>query len=220
MSKDIYRYANKSLKKLFRLLESRMQRMVSVASWDELNVLAAVNEIYNEVEEEAERQYLDIAQRAYKEASREIIAVFPEKKDKFKPLTAMFIAGLLDSYDTKTEYVYRHEVDRKKARLAESLIAINRDPVAFNSNATREALKRAIGLMERQMRNMADTVTDEARRQADADAGVGEVMWHIQDSEACAKICKPRDQHIYPLYGVPAKHPNCRCYLTPVTREE
>ena len=197
-----------------------MQKLVSVARWDELNVLSVVNEIYSEVEEEAERQYLDIAQRAYKEASREIIAVFPEKKDRFKPLQMLFIAGLLGSYDTKTEYVYRHEVGRKKARLTESLIAINQGQDILNSQATREALRKAIGLMERQMRNMADTATDEARREAYSDAGMEKVMWITQGDEKVCKVCRPRDRVVYPVFDVPAKHPNCRCYLVAVTGQE
>ena len=190
-----------------------MQRMVTTAKWDELNVISAVNDIYSDIENQAEQQYLEIAQRAYKEASREIIAVVPEKKNRFTLPQMAFVLALLGSYDTKTEYVYRHEIDRKKGRLSESLIAINQGQDVFNSNATRDAVRRAVVLMEGQLRNMADTVTDEARRQAFADAGVDEVRWVTQHDEKVCKVCRPRDGVKYKLYEVPAKHRNCRCYL-------
>ena len=217
---NLYRHADKALKKLFRLLESRLQRMAtSLTKWDEVNVISAVNEVYSEVEQEAEARYLDIAQRAYKDASRQIIAIMPERKNRFTLPTALFIAGLLTSYDTKTEYVYSHEADRKRSRLSEALIAINSGQDVFNSNATREALRRAIVLMEGQLRNMADTVTDEARRQAFADAGVDEVIWVTQHDEKVCKVCRPRDGVKYKLFNVPAKHRNCRCYLVAATED-
>ena len=190
-----------------------MQRMVTTAKWDELNVISAVNDIYSDIEIQAEQQYLEIAQRAYKEASREIIAVVPEKKNRFTLPQMAFVLALLGSYDTKTEYVYRHEIDRKKGRLSESLIAINQGQDVFNSNATRDAVRRAVVLMEGQLRNMTDTVTDEARRQAFADAGVDEVRWVTQHDEKVCKVCRPRDGVKYKIYEVPAKHRNCRCYL-------
>lgn len=222
MASNLYRHADKALKKLFRRLESRLQRLASsVAKWDELNVISAVNGIYSDVEQEAERQYLIIAQQAYKEAAREIVAVIPAAKKKLINLpTALFIVGLLSSYDTKTEYVYNHEVDRKRARLGEALVAINSGQAVFNSNATREALRRAIVLMEGQMRNMADTVTDESRRQAFADAGVDMVMWVTQHDEKVCKVCRPRDGVKYKLFDIPAKHRNCRCYLVAIHSDE
>ena len=216
---DPYRHADKALKRLFRQASARFQHLAVTASWDELNVITAVQEIYSEVEQEAEKQYLEVAEKAYADARDEILAELPDRKPRFSLPTMAFIAALLLAYDKKTQYVYRHEVDRKRARLSESLIAVNGQGDIFNSLATRQALLRALKLFERQMRNMADTVTDEARLQAFEDAGIDEGIWFTQHDEKVCKICRERDGVKYPLYDIPPKHPNCRCYILPVHKD-
>lgn len=218
--KNPYRHADKALKKLYKLIEALFQRMASRAVWDELNVLQETKAIYDDVEAQAEREYLQIARKAYDDAGKEIVAVQPERKSRLSAPTVLFIAALLLAYNDKTQYVYRHELERKRARLNESLIAINDNPIIFNSNATREALRRGIHLFQRQVRNMSDTVTDEARRQAFDDTGVTKVRWITQQDEKVCPVCRDRNGVVYPLYDVPAKHPNCRCYLIPVEFKE
>ena len=215
-NKAIYRHADKALKRLYRYLEAALQRLASTASWDELNVIGAVKQVYNESEKRAFDEYLTVAEKAYADAGKEVLALLPNSKDRLKGITAMFIMALLLGYDPKTQYVYKHEVERKEARLSESLIAVNQHADMFNSQETRTALLRAIRLYERQMRNMADTVTDEARIQAFDDAGVEKVTWITQRDRKVCRICRERDGQQYSIRSVPEKHPNCRCFLIPV----
>jgi len=218
-----YRHSDKALKRLYRLAEALFQRMaVSTAKWDELNVIGQVRSVYDDVERQAEDAYQKIAQSAYKDAQKALLLIFPEGKQWFHSLPGMiFVAALLDEYDGKTQYVYRRELERKRDRLVESLMAVNHgSPEIFNSQATRESLRRGLGLFEGQMRNMADTVTDAARVRAFDDAGVKTVRWVTQEDEKVCKVCRERNGVKFPLYGVPAKHPNCRCYLVPVAPGE
>lgn len=212
----IYRHADKALRRLYRALEAAMQRLVSTAAWDEMNVIGAVKQVYSDSERRAFNEYLTVAEKAYEDAGREVLAMLPGSKDRLKGITALFITALLLGYDPKTKYVYKHEVERKEARLSENLIAVNTHADLFNSNETREALQRAARLYGRQMRNMADTVTDEARVQAFDDAGIEKVTWITQRDRKVCRICRERDGMVYPIRSVPEKHPNCRCYLIPV----
>ena len=219
-SSTIYRYADKALKRLYRFVEASFQQLATTVNWDEISVITSVKGIYSDTEQLAEREYLEIARKAYAEASKEILELYPDRKDRFLEPTALFIAALLTGYNDKTQYVYDREVERKEARLSESLISINDNAALFNSNATREALRRAIRLYERQLRNMADTVTDESRNQAFDDAGIDRVKWITQkDGKVCPE-CRERDEQVFMLYSVPAKHANCRCYTIPIKSPE
>lgn len=214
--KPPYRHADKALKRLYKRAEALLQNMAVRADWDELNVINEVRGIYDDVAQQAEREFLTVAQKAYEDAEKEV----PTPPPFWQTPTAMFVTALLLAYDDKTQYVFRHEWDRKRARLTEGLIAVNDDSAPFNSMATRGLLHRALRLLEGQLRQMADTVTDSARAKAFDDAGVDRVRWITQRDERVCKICRPRDNEVYPLDAVPPKHHNCRCYLIPLPREE
>lgn len=87
-----------------------------------------------------------------------------------------------------------------------------------NTQAARKALKRALDVLERQVMEMADTVTDDARTEAFRDAGIDEVRWNTQQDERVCSVCHDRDGLIYPVDQLPPKHPRCRCYFTPARR--
>lgn len=215
----IYRHADQGLKRLYRYVESQFQNTALTAQWDELNVLRTVSDLYQRIDDFSRGEYLSIARKAYADARDEILALLPEKEGSFTDLDMLFLINIYTRYDRKTEYRYDREWERKRDRLAESMMAVIQAQDAArisNTNEIRSALQRALNLMERQMRQMADTMTDEARNQAFADAGVDQVMWNSQhDNKVCAE-CDERDGQIYSIYAVPSKHRGCRCYLTPV----
>lgn len=213
----IYAHADKALKRLYAMTASIFQRLSMMAKWDEVNAIASVKESYWQIDRYAFDQFKQIAHSAYRDAEKEIIEIAPEKKGDFKGIDGLFVMGLLTRYDPKTEYRYDNELDRKRMRAAESLISLmSVQGASSNSNEVRSALQRAMNLLNNQLREMADTVTDEAQRKAFDDAGVDEVMWNSQhDGRVCA-TCASRDGQVYPLWAVPRKHPKCRCYETPV----
>lgn len=214
----IYRHADRGLKRLYREVESQFQFTALTAHWDELNVLRTVSDLYERIDDFTRKEYLNIARKAYADAQDEILALLPEKEGRFSDLDMLFLTNLYTRYDHKTEYRYDREWERKRDRLAESMMAVIQAQDAArisNTNEIRVALQRALNLMEKQMRQMADTVTDEARNRAFEDAGVDQVMWNSQhDNKVCSE-CDERDGQIYPIHAVPGKHRGCRCYLTP-----
>lgn len=213
----VYRHADKSLKRLYKLAEALFQRLAITARWDEINVISTVKAQYRELDGAATQEYEKIAQAAYEDAKAEIVKVLPEKESDLTGLRRLFVLALLSNYDAKTEYRYDSEWQRKSDRMAESLMAVTgadlNSPV-LNTPAIRAALQRGLNLMNGQFRNMADTVTDEARIEAFAQAGIKEVVWHTQQDERVCEECRERDNHVYPLYGVPPKHRRCRCWLS------
>lgn len=211
MSK-IYAAADKALQRLYKYVEARFQQIATTTSWDEMNVIQSVSEAYRDIDTMAQMEYLQVAREAYRRARKEVpegTADVPEEKDM-----TVFLLLLLAAYDEKTEYRYDREWERKRDRLAESILSLPPNEQVVNGNALRQALQRGMNLMNGQLRNFADTVTDEARREAFRDLGIDKVMWHTQqDSRVCAE-CAERDGEVYPLYGVPPKHRRCRCWLT------
>lgn len=218
--KSVYRHADKALKQLYRYAASIFQRAAMLANFDELHVTQTVSDMYSHIYDYAFREFRKIAEQAYQDAIEELLLLLPSAdRRRLRGIDDVFILRLLESYDAKTQYRYDHEWERKRDRLTESIIALDRLNAAYrvaNSNELRQALDRGLTMVERQMRQMVDTVTDESRNQCYADAGVEYVLWNTQRDGKVCSICRDRDGRQYPLYGVPAKHPHCRCYLTPL----
>lgn len=208
MSK-VYAPADKALKVLYDRAEAAFSQLATTAAWDELNVIREVSNVYEDINQTASEQYLMIARRAYHEAQKEIGVESSDDKN-----LALFLLLLLRKYDAKTQYRYDHEWERKRDRLAESILSLPKAEQVVNGNALRQALHRALNLMAGQLRNMADTVTDEARNEAFRDAGITEVVWNTQRDERVCEVCEERDRQVYPINALPPKHRRCRCYLT------
>ena len=216
---NIYRHADKALQRLYKYTESQFQSVATTARWDELNVIETTDDLFSRIDGTAMREYEQIMKRAYEDAKKEIIEIFPLTVGRFKGIDNVFLLALMRRYDSKTEYRYDREWQRKADRLAESIMAHISDEAfgpILNSPAVRRSLQRALNLLNGQLRNMADTVTDEARNEAFTQAGIDQVMWNTQRDERVCGTCMDRDRKIYYITAVPPKHPRCRCYLTPV----
>lgn len=210
-SKRVYRNTDKELKVMYRRMAAEFSNMALVADWDALNVISVtskVDELYSRLYDYLKVHYLNIARRAYKDA-------WVGKPEDEEEVDDLFIIALLDRYDPKTEYQYSHEWGRKRDRLKEAVMSTS--DVAPNSQMLREVIRRALKLLERQVGWMGDTVTDEARNKAFEDAGVEKVRWNTQEDERVCSVCRERNYKVYEIRHLPAKHPNCRCYFTPVT---
>lgn len=207
----VYAHADKALKRLYARAEAEFQNLAVTAKWDELRIvgtLQTVNALYERLNEACEDEYLFIAKHAYRDVRKETDTREPDE---------LFIFALISAYDQKMQYRYDREWQRKRDRLAESLIAVTQaaDARLNNGNEVRQALKRALTLMEKQMQDMAETVTDEARIRAFDDMGIEKVKWNdMSDGKVCAQ-CAARDGQVYFLHDVPVKHRHCRCFLTP-----
>lgn len=104
-------------------------------------------------------------------------------------------------------YVYMHEIERKCARFAESILA--------SDNRARE-VETALRYWSNMVTQYAIDITDKAVEQAYLDNDVEKVVWvTIKDERRCVE-CRKRDGKIYDIAKVPPKpHLGCRCYLLP-----
>lgn len=221
MSDAVYRHADKALKRIYPRMRAEFQNHALRAAWDEVNVLQvsrAVDDLYARLNQYINAEYLEIAKAAYTDAEK-TLANLPVENPQPAPPDNLWLILLLGAYDTKMQYQYSKEWERKRDRLKESMIAvgISADSARIaNTQEGRAALKRALDLLERQVMEEADTVTDEARIKAYRDHGVERVRWVTQHDERVCRKCDERDNLIFSIDNVPPKHPRCRCYLVPV----
>lgn len=155
--------------------------------------------ILNELNENA---YLEIAKKAYKE-------FYPTSET---PPNRDWLMAILLAYDGVTKYVYEHEIDRKRARFAEALIATKKKQQEFST---------AMSLLWKQTAQYGITVTDEAVMQAYKDFGITKVRWIAEKDSRTCEVCRSRHNKIYPIGKAPKKtHYGCRCYYEAVKEGE
>jgi len=167
-------------------------------SIDEIKVLKTSKKMYVELEEIAEYFFLKIAKRYYKANVK-------------KPHTSIdhdWLLDMLEDYEPTTEYVYTHEVERKQARFAESVIASDNKTKAFD---------KALRYWNDMFTQYAILVTDKAVTTAYRDNGVKKVKWYtVQDERLCDE-CFELDGKVFDIDKIPPKpHWRCRCWWLPV----
>lgn len=189
----IIRYLNKRFIEVFR-------RLKSLVSFDELNVLQSTQLIYDELLTITEEKLLDLA-----------VYYNSTVKNVKTKIDRDWLYLLLNDYDPITKYVFMHEVERKRARLVESMIA-TKNPKEIDT---------ALRYWSAMVTQYAIEVTDAAVKQAYIDDGVELVVWvTILDDRRC-KECEKREGKVYDIKDVPPKpHIGCRCYIVPWFEEE
>ena len=169
---------------------------------DSLNVIERSKELYKNLNELNENAYLEIAKKVYND--------FYPTSDT--PPNKEWLMAILFGYDVITKYVYEHEIDRKRARFAEALIATKKKQHEFST---------AEKLLWKQTAQYGITVTDEAVMKAYKDFGVKKVRWIAEKDEKTCDVCRSRHNKIYPIGKAPQKtHYNCRCYYEAVKEGE
>ncbi len=182
-------YLNKQYVKLFR----------QVMSFDELKVIQVSHEIYNEVLRLIETEATRLVKSVYNSYRSATIA--DEEAHGFVLL-------LMLAYNPVTKYVYKNELDRKRSRFAEGVIA---------SDTPQEEIELAKRLVAGMNKQFLDDVTFDTVVKAYEDDGVEEVRWITALDDRRCKECKSRHNKIYPIDKIPPKpHLHCRCYVTKV----
>lgn len=194
----MYEYTDKILvimRKQFIRIFNKYRSQLKI---DELNVLNGSKAMYDELEEIAELYFLRIAQRYYKNYA----------KNSHTDIDRDWLLDMLEDYEPTVEYVYLHEVERKKARFAESLIA---------SKDKKKAFDTALRYWNDMTTQFAVLITDKAVVTAHKDNGVSRVRWYtVQDERRCAK-CKKLHGKVFNIDKIPPKpHWRCRCYIIPI----
>lgn len=116
-----------------------------------------------------------------------------------------WVEEILNGYDPVTKYIFMQEVDRKRSRHTEAVIA---------SEIPEKETDKALRLWSNMVRQYADNITDRAYEETLKKDGAKEVMWVTQrDGKVCSE-CSERDGKMYPINKIPSKpHIGCRCYV-------
>jgi len=194
----MYEFTEKVIATINRRIIGMFNRLKGIN--DEKAIIHAVNELYEELDEMLRKYLLLIARKIYSSVNLE---------DWIEDLAVIWLMELLEGYDPVTKYVYTHEVERKKARLIEAMIA---------SNDKAKEVETAKRLWARQVRQYADNVTHEAVLEAYKDKQIERVEWQTEEDERVCKECVRRNGVVYFITEVPPKpHYGCRCILVGVS---
>ena len=185
-------WLNKQYARLFR----------RVLPTDELNVIQISHDIYDEAYTLAEQEAARLAKAvygSYRKASE-------EEKEGFD--AASFVLAFILSYNPVTKYVFKNEIDRKRARFAEGVIS---------SSAPAQEVALAKRLLAAMNAQFMDDITFNSLVEAYSDNGTEKVRWVTHPDDRRCKQCRAMHGKIYPIDNVPAKpHIHCRCWIEEV----
>ena len=194
-----YDYTDKVFSAYRKKIIKLFSKFKGLASFDEINLLQRSTDLFDELEEEAEKIYMRIG--------RHYASIYGEQDI----ITEKWLNGYLTSFNPVTTYQYKHEVDRKKYRMFE----------AFMATKALAEINKCLRLWTIQVKQACDDLTDKAIVDSAKKAGYKWVMWLTEHDERVCKECEPRDKKIYPINDIPDKpHYNCRCLVVPITDEE
>lgn len=204
----MFEYADKAIRDMNRRNIKSFRRLRQL-KFDELNILGEVTDVYDKIARVARKWYLEIARHAYIAA---LIALGESEREAkeaaSEEITEDYIIEMLDEYDPVTLYQFMPEIERKKQRLIEALIA---------SHKKQSEIDKALRYLTLQLSQYADKAELEATLQAYKDAGIKKVRWITQEDEKVCGTCAPRDGKVYDIDDVPERpHYRCRCELQPV----
>jgi SPP1 gp7 family putative phage head morphogenesis protein len=183
-------FLNKQYGKLFR----------SMAAFDELNVIPVSHEIYDKVYELVKREATRLSDTVYRKHRSS------EEPTGFDP--SAWVLLLLLAYNPVTKYIFDNEIERKRARFAESVIA---------SDTPAEEVALAKRLLAGMNAQFMDDLTHETMIQAFKDNGTKRVRWVTSPDDRRCKRCASLHGKIYPIEDIPTKpHIHCRCWVEEV----
>jgi SPP1 gp7 family putative phage head morphogenesis protein len=178
--------------------------------FDEMNILQVkkhVSELYKSSYNTALKEYENVANSIYQEIYDEAVALGFE--GDIRDLDEAWVEEFFDEYNPVTKYVFSREMDRKKSRLFEALIASKAEKFL--------SYKTAEGLLTKQIKQSSIDLEDEIAKTVFKDLGVKKVKWIAEDDHKTCSVCNELDGQIFNLNDAPPKqHYQCRCWLTPV----
>ena len=177
--------------------------------FDELNVLKSVEKVYDNSVGIAKRRYRQIAEDAYLEALI-LAGMEREKAEELaeESITDDWVLDMLEDYDALTLYSFVNEVERKKQRTAESILAAQ--------DKTAE-VEKALRLWTIQISQYADNSVLYATLDGYKKAGIKKVKWVAEQDAKVCKTCRKLDGKIFAIDKIPVvPHYHCRCILLPV----
>lgn len=206
----MYEYTDKVIKKL-NTAYLRLFTRLKLLSFDELNIMTSVKEVYQKCLKLAKKRYLEIADYYFYRAY-ELAAEKGRKKPSDDWINNDWLLDMLEEYDPVTLYRFIPELERKRQRLIEALIA---------SHKKNAEIDKALRFWALQSNQYADKVTDEATLRGYKAAGIKKVRWITEKDDRVCPVCRKLNMRVFDINKVPNKpHYRCRCYLLPVKNKK
>ena len=168
---------------------------LKIVKFDELNVVRSVSSVYDKSFALCKKWYLQIAKEAYEATGNDPDDIMED-----------WLLDMLEDYNATTLYQFTTEVERKKQRTAEAILASHQN----------KEIDKSLRLWTRQTSFYATNCVVQATLDGFKKSGVERVKWVARDDEKTCVECFQRDGVIYPIDEVPPRHYNCRCDLIPV----
>ena len=196
MPEDYYALTDKAIELLNKKATKRFEDAKDEAAqdgFDELSVLSVARELYDQLEQDNQSVFLELAQERYQETK-------PHGKE---PPDLAWLLALLAAYNAVTKVIYDNDVDRKRQYTAEGI---------NSSTAKVTEFRRGLHYWADLTATYSDIVTDESTLKAYRDAGVKKVRWVTARDEKVCDTCRERNGKVYPINAIPPKpHRRCRC---------
>lgn len=120
-----------------------------------------------------------------------------------------WVEANLTDYSSTTKYVFKNELERKRSRLFESIVADKGD-----SGAEADDYATSLNLVIKQLKQFVIELEDRVARKVYKDLGVKKVRWVAEKDFRTCDVCSGLDGQIFPLDSVPPKqHWSCRCHI-------
>lgn len=193
-----YGYTDRIIAAVDAQIVKKFMRLKSLLAIDEVDVIGVIGILYKDLAAMVREQYRRIARHYYAGEHRGA-----DRKEIDRLMDADWIDEILSAPDEVSKYVFANEEDRRRARLAEAILA------GGEPGKEADAAKKALSFM---YRLYAVRMTDEAVLQGMKDDGAQYVQWVAESDAKTCSICAERNGKIYLISQVPAKpHVNCRC---------
>ena len=215
----MYRLADKLLEQLKKLIRREFNRL-GIFGFDELNVSRVTREtteLFSRLMSENKKRYLEAAKKAYSHAVALAVKAGYEDPGEGK-ISDMWLIAFLGAYNYVSGYLYESEAERKRLRLAEQMMTARE---YLSRTQCNDSLRRSANLWWSQTSHYMLDAVDKATLDGYKDSGVKKVKWNTNiDGRECS-VCRERHGQIYSIDAVPPKaHRNCRCYITPVSKDK
>lgn len=196
----MYKYTDKILKYLNKQYIKLFRKAKALASFDELNVINFSRDLYRELERITKDAFLLLAKK-----------IFEQELVEFDMITEDSIFDIYDEYHPVTKFVFNNEIERKRGRFAEGVVA--------SPNKIKE-IDTSMRYWVSMVNQYAIDITDRATLTAYEKKGVEKVQWVAEHDDRTCGECAKRDGKVYDIDKVPPKvHYGCRCKLIPYKGE-
>lgn len=220
-----YKIGDRKLKALIVTITRIFKKSRLTLDFDHINqpvrtLQAESKRVYKLLEQKNHQAYLELGYLVYIEAFKEAqpgMADSEISQKSKKAISEKWLDKLQSEYSPVTKYVYSREVERKRARFFEAIVA---DTEAKLRRDMESDYRVAENAWIRQTRQAMIDTEDRAAITAYRDAGVRRVRWIAQRDDKVCEECERLDGLVFSIDAVPDKpHYNCRCSLEPVKDE-